>query len=209
MGKRAKRRMKRGNPAAFLVAALALGPIAVVPGMYEVPVVRADAGVPVSRQAVIVLRALAYDANLKARSGDAINIAILYRKGHADSEKMAGSMAKAFGVLEATQVAGLPILVSRLPFTSVDALRKSLSGGGIDLMYVCGGLEGELGAIMETTRHMKVLSVGSSPELVQKGLSLGVFEMDDKCTILLNLPASRSEGASFAADLLRLAKILR
>jgi hypothetical protein len=209
MGIGAKRRMKRGSPAVFLAAALAAGPLAVFPGVCDVSVVLADDGVPASRQAVILLRALAYDANLKARARDAVNIAILYRRGHADSERTAGSMAKAFGVLEATQVSGLPILVSSLPFTSVDALRKSLSGGGIDLMYVCGGLESELNAVMENTRHMKVLSVGSSPELVRKGLSIGVFEMDAKCTILLNLVASRSEGAAFAADLLRLAKIVR
>jgi hypothetical protein len=56
---------------------------------------------------------------------------------------------------------------------------------------------------------MKVLSVGSKPQHIEKGLSVGVFQIEAKCSILLNLPASRQEGVSFAADLLRLSKVLR
>jgi hypothetical protein len=175
----------------------------------RVPYACAGDLVPPSRQAVIVLRALAYDANLKRRAGDTINIAVMYKRGYSGSERMAGSMAKAFSVLETTRVSGLPILVTRLPFTGVDALKKSISGGGIDVIYVCEGMEGELAAIMEISRQMKVLTVGSSEEHVSRGLSLGVFEIDDKCAILLNLPASKQEGVSFAADLLRIARVIK
>ena len=173
------------------------------------PCARAGEIVPPSRQAVIVLRALAYDANLKRRAGDTINIAVMYKKGYSGSERMAGMMTKAFGALEATRVSGLPILVTRLPFTGVEALKKSINGGGIDVLYVCEGMEGELPAISAISRQMKVLTVGSREEHITKGLSLGVFVMDDKCAILLNLPASKREGVSFAADLLRLARVIR
>lgn len=174
-----------------------------------VPRARAGDLVPPSRQAVIVMRALAYDANLRTRAGEAINIAVLHKKGHAGSERMAGVMAKAFAVLESTQVSGLPISVTRLPFAGGEALKKAVSSGGIDLVYVCEGLESDVPAIIEVTREAKVLTVGSKAEHVEMGISLGVLEIDEKCTILLNLPASRQEGVSFAADLLRLARVLR
>jgi len=168
-----------------------------------------EESVPASRQVVILMRALAYDGNLKSRAGDAVNVAILYRKANAASDAMANAMTKAFGALESTQVYGLPIVVSRVNYTGEDTLKKAIVGSGIDLVYVCDGLESDLDAIERITRQMKVLSVGSKQEYVQKGLSIGVLQIEAKCTILLNLPASRQEGVSFAADLLRLATVIR
>jgi hypothetical protein len=209
MSTRTRHRLSKRSLAALLLAMLVLWSTPRFAGRGLVPCACAGDIVPPSRQAVIVMRALAYDANLKSRAGDTINIAVLHKRGHLGSERMAGTMAKAFGVLEATQVSGLPILVTRFPFTGGEALKKSISVGGIDLIYVCEGLEGELTAIMEITRQMKVLTVGSKEEHVTKGLSLGVLEMEEKCVILLNLPASRQEGGAFAADLLRLARVIR
>ncbi len=171
--------------------------------------VHADDNVPASRQVVILMRALAYDGNLKGRVGNTVNVAILYKKGNAASDKMANSMTWAFSALESTQVSGLPIVVSRLSYTGEETLKKAVSGAGIDFVYVCDGLEGDLEAIEEVTRQMKVLSAGSKSRYVEKGLSIGVFQIEGKCTILLNLAASRQEGVSFAADLLRLSKVIR
>ena len=169
----------------------------------------AEEEVPPSRQAVIVMRALAYDGNLRVRAGDTIDIVVLYKTGHGRSEQMAATMAKAFGVLASTQVAGLPIAVSRLAYGGAEALGKSIGGAGIDMIYVCDGLDAEVGAIAEVTRRTKTLTVGSRREQVLQGLTLGVFQVDAKTTILLNLQSSRQEGAAFAADLLRLAAVIR
>ncbi len=165
--------------------------------------------VPPSRQAVIIMRALAYDGNLKSRARGTIDIGVLYKKGHERSERMAASMTKAFGALTSTQVAGLPIAVNRIAFAGAEALGKAIADGGIDVLYVCDGLGAERGAISEVTRRAKVLSVGSERLQVHQGLSLGVFQVDGRTTIVLNLAASRQEGVAFAADLLRLAAVIR
>jgi len=205
-----RRHGSRTKGALFAAALLALqitSVISIAPGRSGRAL--AEDEVPPSRQVVIIMRALAYDGNLRSRAGEAINLGILYRKGHPRSEQMAGTMAKAFGALASTQVSGLPIVVSRLPYAGVEALRKSIGAGGVDMVYVCEGLDAEVGAITDVTRRSKVLSVGSRQEQVEKGLSLGVFQVDSRTTILLNLPASRHEGVAFAADLLRLAAVIR
>jgi hypothetical protein len=206
MGIAKKQRTKRKGAAAYALILLVLlfGDTIVFKGRSY-----AAEGVPPSRQVVIIMRALAYDANLKARAGDTINIAILHKKGHAGSEQMAVTMAKAFSALESTQVNGLPIVISRIAYSGADALKKLINGSGIDLIYVCDGFEAELDAIKEIARQNKVLTVGNKQSQIEKGLSLGVFEIDSKCTILLNLTASRLEGIAFGADLLRLAKVIR
>jgi hypothetical protein len=198
-----------GGTVALCIAMLAFAAVPRLWGAGLVSGARAEGHVPPSRQAVIVVRALGYDANLKTRVGDTVNIAVLHKRGHAGSELMAGIMAKAFGALEVTKVEGLPILVSRMAYAGADALKKSLRGGGIDLLFVCEELEGDLAEITGVTRQVKVLTVGSTERLIAEGLSLGVFEVDAKCTILINLPASRLEGVSFTTDLLRLARVIR
>ena len=165
--------------------------------------------VPPSRQAVIVLRALAYDGNLKNRAGPIVNIAIMHKKGNSASEQMGVAVTQAFISRQSTLVTGLPIAISRLAYKTPDELKDAIVGSGIDVLYVCDGLEGDLDAIKDITRQTKVLSVGANREQIEKGLSLGVVEMDGKVTILVNLQGSRLEGVSFTSDLLRLASVIR
>jgi hypothetical protein len=191
---------------AFRVLLFLVG--AVCFGILRVPAVRA-ADVPASRQVVIVLRALAYDGNLKSRAGATINIAILHKKGNSASEQMAAAVNQAFLSRQSTLVTGLPIAISRLAYGTADRLKDSIIGSGIDLLYVCDGLESDLDAIKEVTHETKVLSVGANREQVEKGLSLGVVEMDGKVAILVNLQGSRLEGVSFSSDFLRLTTVIR
>jgi hypothetical protein len=106
-------------------------------------------------------------------------------------------------------VAGLPIVVSRLAYSGAEALTKSIDASGIDMLYACEGLDAEIYAIAGVAHQRKVLTVASSAEQVRKGFSLGVFQVKSRTTILLNLKASRLEGVAFAADLLRLATVIR
>lgn len=167
------------------------------------------ADVPAARQAVIVLRALAYDGNLKTRAGATVNIAIVHKKGNSASEQMAAAVTQAFISRQSTLVTGLPIAVSRLTYLSASRLKDAIVASGIDLLYVCDGLESDLDAIKEITRETKTLSVGANREQVEKGLSLGVVEMDGKVSILVNLQGSRFEGVSFASDFLSLTTVIR
>jgi hypothetical protein len=200
-----KRSQQKAAAAARVIAFAALGFVV----MRQPGLAHAEDAIPTSRQVVILMRALAYDGNLKSRAGNTINIAILQKKGNAASETMANAMTKAFGALESTQVSGLPIVVSHMTYVGEEALTKAFTGAGIDFVYVCEGLDADLDAIKRVTHQMKVLSVGSMHEQVEKGLSIGIFEIESKCTILLNLQASRQEGVEFAADLLRLARVIR
>ena len=174
----------------------------------RVPAVKA-AEVPPSRQVVIVLRALAYDGNLKSRAGHTVNIAILHKKGNSASEQMAAAVTQAFISRQSTLVTGLPIAISRLAYRTPGELKDSIVESGIDLLYVCDGLESDLDAIKDITRQTRVLSVGANREQIEKGITLGVVEMDGKVTILVNLQGSRLEGVSFTGDFLRLTSVIR
>ena len=165
--------------------------------------------VPADRQVLILSRALAYDDELKSRAGDDVLLGVLAKPGHSVSEAMSTNMAKAFKGIGNVKVQGLGIKVTQLTFTTGAALAAAAAAQSIDVLYICPGLEADLPAIIEVTRKRRMVSIGSREEQVTRGLAIGVFPVDSKPTIVVNLPAAKSEGAAFSSDLLRLAKVLK
>jgi len=169
-----------------------------------------DAGeMPPEKQAVFLARVIAFDGNLKTRAGEAINIGILVKKGDSASESMADSMVKAVTALGTMTILGLPIQVSRLSFSGREALDRAIKDEGIDTLYVCSGLDADVADIKSASRAHKVMTVASSDSQLRVGISLGVFIVDGKNIIYVNLEASREEGISFGPDFLRLVTVLK
>lgn len=163
--------------------------------------------VPASRRAMIFGRMLAYDGNLKTRAGDSVVLAIVHKPGDGTSEADATEMFAAFKALEQVKLADLPFRVVRVPFGG--GLEAKIGETGADALYVCAGLTGDLDNLKGVSHRKKVLTLSSDPTAVQAGLSVAVYAKDDKSAILLNLPASKSEGAAFGGDVLRLAEVIR
>lgn len=161
------------------------------------------------RQVLILTRALAYDDGLKARAGADITIAVIAKAGNGASEAMAATMMKAFRVIGSVKIQGLPIKFVQLTFSTGSAFHVAAVSQGIDVLYVCVGLEADLPAVVQVTRKQRTVSIGSREEHVQRGLAMGVFPVEGKPTIVINLPAAKAEGAAFSSDLLRLAKVLK
>jgi hypothetical protein len=164
---------------------------------------------PPERQVPILTRALAYDENLRSRAGDELVVAILAKAGSKTSEQTAEAVGKAFSGLAGIKVQGLPLRSARVNFSNAANLAGAVQKDGIDVIYICPGLDSELAGILEVARTSHVLSMGSREEYINKGASLGVFLISSKPTICVNLAASKAEGAAFGSDLLRLAKVIR
>jgi hypothetical protein len=170
---------------------------------------RAEAPVAPDRQVLILTRALAYDGNLKTRAGEDLLIAVLGRNGNTTSEDVAMSMTKAFKSLGNVKVQGLPVRAMMWGFTSVNSLNTAVDVQGIDALYITPGMDADLPAIIELARKRQIITLGSREDYVKRGVSLGVFAVDAKPTIVVNLAAAKAEGAAFGSDLLRLAKVIR
>jgi hypothetical protein len=160
------------------------------------------------RQALILTRALAYDGNLKARAGSELVIGVLAKNGNGSADQAADALSKAIKALGPIKVQGLPLRSVRITYSNAANLASGIDNQGVDALYVCPGLEAELGTILDVTKEHHVLSIGSREDHVSRGASLGVFVVDGKPTIYVNLTASKNEGAAFGSDLLRVAKVI-
>jgi hypothetical protein len=185
--------------------------LVVLAGLTLLPPRRAGAAddVPPEQQVLILSRALVYDDNFKDRVGSEVRVAVLSKPGNAASDASAAAMLKAWKGVGNLKLAGLPLRVSLLAFKDAATFGPVLAAEGIDVLYICPGLEANLAEIIDLTRKRRVVTVGSREELVKKGASLGVFLVNGRPTIMVNLPASKTEGASFSSDLLRLATVIK
>lgn len=164
---------------------------------------------PPERRSVVLLRTLSYDRRLRDRAGAELVLAVLFRRGQLDSEAMAQRTVSNLVTLAGQRVQGLPLRFTRVPYLSPDTLRAAVSAQGVDILYLCTGLEGDVEAITEVSRQMKLLTIGGVESLVSRGISLGVFALAERVAILINLGASRKEGVDFSPELLQLAEVLR
>lgn len=161
------------------------------------------------REAAILVRALAYDRALQARAGDAVVVAVVFRPGDAASAREAGAALAAFKTLEKLKISGLPFRAVQVAYQGPTALVDATKASGIDVLYVCGGLDADLPAIVAHTRGAKLTTMASNASYVHSGVALGLAVEEGKPRLLVNLEASRGEGAQFSSELMRLAKVIR
>jgi hypothetical protein len=161
------------------------------------------------RQAAVLVRALGHDRHLPARAGTDVHIGVLGKANLPASEQAARAMTIAFQGLAGTLIQGLPVKASLLGYAGGGRLGELLEREGIDVLYVCPGLEAELQEILALTRRRQLLSLAGVMGYVDKGASLGVFTVEGSPTVFINLAASKREGAAFGSELLRLARVIR
>ncbi len=152
--------------------------------------VGAQGTVPLANQAELLLKAMSYDKNLKKRSGDGIRIAIVHRDAADDATKL----VEAFALAGKDKVSGLPVNASALPFSNVEDLLKQVDSGGLNVLYVHASTTTALSSIQQVTWGKKLLSVGGSKELVEQGVSLGVYMKKSIPRLAVNQRSAKVEG---------------
>jgi len=177
--------------------------------MFCAPQATADPMSLRERHATILAKSLTYDDNLLSRAGKEVVVAVLYRAGAEATAEDAEAWRQAFDNLASLRFLDLPFRALTLPLETAEQLRKAIDQQGIDALFVLGATKDDLAGIQKVTREQKVLTLASREEQVTAGLSLGVFVIDGKTTLIVNLAASREEGAVFSSQLLKLAKVIK
>jgi hypothetical protein len=174
----------------------------------QIPTAGADAESLRQRHAAILFKALSYDDKLVERAGPEMVVAVVFRPGGTDAAE-AEAWYQAFYVLTSWRFLGLPFRPIKLPLHNAERLRKTIVQEGVDALFVMGLGKDDLIAVEKAARESKVVTMASHEEQIAAGLSLGVFVIDGKNTLLVNLTASREEGAAFNSAMLKLAKVIK
>ena len=167
-------------------------------------------GVPAKDQALLMLRILAYDHNLGNRvDNKTVTIVIVSKPGNSDSDDFASDLAgRIKAIAKSTTIMNNSINVVRLAFTD-KTFDSDVSRQKAAALYIAPGLSDSVGAITSATAQHKLLSFTGTDDLVGAGVSVGLALDDGRPQILVNLPASRKEGADLDVALLKAARIVK
>lgn len=196
-------RTQRRRVMVTMALAVLLGPL--------VPLgVAVAADVPVQIQALLFLKALAYDHNIKDRANKTVQVAILYKPGAAESERAAqGIHAAMSDAAKKSNVAGMPLTVMTLPYQGPQDLDRQMARLGTTALFVCPELGSAIPYVAAVTRKRHVLSGGGGEDYARAGLTIAFTVQGNKPALLVNLPASRAEGLALDSGLLRVAHVIK
>jgi hypothetical protein len=161
--------------------------------------------VPVALQLPLFLKVLSFDRNLSARAGDTLVVGVAYQSGYRASGVVKDAIVRAG--------AGLRPAAGDLPFRIVaidldrESLATALSRLGVAILYVAPVRGVDMKAVAATTRAARVTTLTGVSHYVEQGLSVGLRLRGDRPQILVNLDASRLEGAEFGAEFLKLVQV--
>ena len=81
-------------------------------------------------------------------------------------------------------------------------------GFKVTILFI--GAEANVEAAIAYARNNKVMTVTSLPELVERGITLGVGVDDTgKMQVLLNMTASKAEGLDWSPAIMKIAKVIQ
>lgn len=164
------------DPTRRRVVRWAIGTLCLALGVLPCAESRADTGVPLALQVRLLGRLGPYDRNFKSRAGAVANILVVSRKGDADAAFERSSLVRAFA--DVRDIGGVPIHVSEMDFTDVDALARRCRTDRIAVLYLTVGLEGELPRLAAALASTSILTVGTTARHAENGAVLG-FSLEE------------------------------
>lgn len=164
-------------------------------------------GIPPPQKALLLLRVLVYDRNLKARAGQEVRVAVVFRPGHAASEKERDALVLAIQeVADRAVVAGLPVRTVVLPFQDPGDLQARLAASGAVAMYLCAGLEPTVPDLARLARARSVLTLCGARELATKGCAVALVDRGERAALVVNARTAADQGADLDPRLLSMAE---
>jgi hypothetical protein len=161
------------------------------------------------KQALLLLRVLVYDRNLKVRARDAVRVVVAFRAGDRRSEAERDEFVAAFEAVSREVVAaGLPIEVAAVPYHDAADFEVRLRAAAPTGLYVCARLDQAVKEIARISRRNAVLSAAGSKEMVEAGLAIGLVNRGLRASVVVNLSGARGEGADLDAALLGIAEVI-
>ncbi len=157
-----------------------------------------------ARQVLIALRILSYDKALADRTEGPVTIAVV---SGATARDERDRWQAGFSRVPKVKVGGRSVRFVAIDYTTRKAFGEALHKHAAYAVIVTSDLDAKVGEIRTETRARRTISFGSERAL-RSGLSVASVPRQERDEILINLEASRAEGARFGAGLLQLAKIV-
>lgn len=169
-----------------------------------------DMPVPAHIQVPIILKILSFDRNFTQKMASGLRIAIVYTPQDPVSHQAQRDVARALDQYAAVTIKKRPITYTSLAYRTAQRLDEIAADDNINVFYITPGNTAHLQALLRVSQTHQITTVTGVPDYVKQGVAVGVgVKKNRKPRLLINLPASKSEGSAFDANVLRLATVLK
>jgi hypothetical protein len=170
-----------------------------------------ELAVPVAVQIPILAKILNFDRRLPERAGGRLVIGVLYQSRYRASATVAADVCQVLEQLPASALGALESMQRSCVAIDLDAtaaLDSALKRKGVRVLYVSPLRAVHLQDVAAVSRAAQITTVTGVPRYVETGLAIGVDMKGERPEIVINLAASRAEGADLTAHLLNLARVV-
>jgi hypothetical protein len=182
-----------------LAAALAIFLTLAVPGHAD------DQMLPIPLEAELFVKVLAYDKNFPDRAGDTARIFLVAKPGHLDSARVASQMQTALRAK--SNIVGLAHEEEVVSFEGAAKLGADIKRRGIDAIFLGPGFDDDVDDIRTALDGQDVLTAGSVPEYVPRGIVLGFDIVSGSPKVLVHLTQAKRQNVALRAELLHIARL--
>jgi hypothetical protein len=165
--------------------------------------------VPVEQQFALFAKILTFDKNLKDRVGKEMVLAIIYQNNFKSSFDTKNVLEKTIDLSPIKTVLDIPLRTVAIDIENEIDLESALKRNNISVAYIAPLRAASLNLIISRMRQLQIRTLTGVPDYVNSGLAIGIGSKGGKPEILVNLAASKLEGANFNSQLLKLAKIIK
>lgn len=163
---------------------------------------------PARRDALVFLRVLSYDKQLARRAGDTVIVAVVYPAASATARDERNAWLAALAEVKRIKVAGRPVVAVAVGYDGKAAFDRQMKDLMPAAVLLCGGLGDAIAELRTVTRARKILSFSRFERDARAGLAVALVSGGERDQIVINVAASRAEGAKLDAGLLQLARLV-
>ena len=165
-----------------------------------------EALVPFDRQVVLMNKIVQFDRAYVEMQGEDVVFAIVYQRGYRASLTTQEALVE---VLTSQSTFGRKrVHVVSIELDENGSLDDALLAAAARIVYVAPLRAVDIDDVVRATRGLGILSFTGVPAYVSDGVSIGITMRGDHAEILINLPASRLEGARLSSELLKLSHVI-
>lgn len=159
--------------------------------------------IPVSIQVPLFLKVLSFDRRHVPHAGRPLVVAVVFQGRNRASLNAKNEVIRIVSSGDARD-----LVEARAIDIDAEPLDRALARVAADVVYIAPLRALDIADVARVTRAAGVTTFTGVPEYVRLGLAVSVRLQGDRPKLLVNLPASRLEGADFSAELLKLAQVV-
>ncbi len=165
--------------------------------------------VSASQQVDLIQKILKQDRSIGNQSDGVITIGLVYFPGDSrlmDAEKT--EILNAFHSLDGHKIKGKQIKTVEIKFESMNAFKQQCSNAGVDVLYLMPAEKSRIRPLTQYSSQQKILTISGMIDHMTQWVSIAVSKAGDSNKIFLNLEQSKTEGASFPANFIKITQLV-